>query len=148
MNLLQALDRLIAKSCFRYWEQLDIQLKYRKTHRYWGDVCRQKRNHFRRCQNNLENLKYELNNRLVPKKVIPNYCINFPGKDGIAITDFFENDEGFYYCSFNKKREDNTARIYLTGKNKKLSIFKQTRLEKTCRTHTSGSNRRYGLIRK
>ncbi|WP_225876385.1 hypothetical protein [Acinetobacter indicus] len=73
--------------------------------------------------NNLENLKYELNNRLVPKKVIPHYCINFPGKDGIEITDFFENDEGFYYCSFNKKREDNTARIYLTGKNKKLSIF-------------------------
>lgn len=30
--------------------------------------------------NNLENLKYELNNRLVPKKVIPNYCINFPEK--------------------------------------------------------------------
>ncbi|HFE9765161.1 TPA: AAA domain-containing protein [Acinetobacter baumannii] len=73
--------------------------------------------------NNLENLKYELNNRLTPKKVIPHYYINFPGKDGIVINDFFESDEGFYYCSFNKKGEDNTARIYLTGKNKKLSIF-------------------------
>ena len=73
--------------------------------------------------NNLDNLKHELNSRLIPKKVIPQYHINFSGRNKKKISEFFENDEGFFYLSFNKKSDDDTARIYLTGKNKKLTIF-------------------------
>ena len=71
----------------------------------------------------LDNLKLTLNEILIPKKNIPEFKICFPVKNGSSTNESFESDGGLYYCSVNKKTGDDTVRIYLTGKNHKLTIL-------------------------
>ena len=73
---------------------------------------------------NLDNLKYCLNNLLIPKKSLPKFYLNFKNRNGEDVIDYeFLNDQGEYYLSVNKKRDSDELRIYITGKNKKLTLF-------------------------
>ncbi|MCU4547384.1 NERD domain-containing protein [Acinetobacter pittii] len=73
---------------------------------------------------NLDNLKYFLNNILIPKKNLPKFYLNLRNRNGeYLVDDHFLNDQGEYYLSIRKKNDTDELTIYITGKNKKISLF-------------------------